>query len=152
MIARIVRTGAPSDAVEFLVTDGHDFRLPPDLVGPAHGDHLHKRLAFEDFVKALGDDPHWRRWFTADQIFAVEEALRTDGPGIRGFRWHHHQDHGVMQLVLDSDHRVHHFGGRFTTGGTSAGFGRTDVRVFVARRDVEHALPLVEHFKKHGRK
>ena len=27
-----------------------------------------------------------------------------------------------------------------------------DVRVFVARRDVERAQPLVEHFKQHGQK
>jgi len=32
------------------------------------------------------------------------------------------------------------------------GLGRTDVRVFVARRDLERARPLVEHFKKHGQK
>jgi hypothetical protein len=35
---------------------------------------------------------------------------------------------------------------------SGAGIGRTDVRVFVARRDVEDARPLVEHFKKHGHK
>jgi hypothetical protein len=30
--------------------------------------------------------------------------------------------------------------------------GRWDVRVFVARRDVERAQPLVDHFQKHGQK
>jgi hypothetical protein len=30
--------------------------------------------------------------------------------------------------------------------------GGNDVRVFVARRDVERALPLVEDFKNHGQK
>lgn len=31
-------------------------------------------------------------------------------------------------------------------------FGGTDVRVFVVRRDVERARPLVEHFKIHGKR
>lgn len=31
-------------------------------------------------------------------------------------------------------------------------WGRTDVRVSVARRDLERARPLVDHFTKHGRK
>jgi hypothetical protein len=35
---------------------------------------------------------------------------------------------------------------------SGGGVGRTDVRVFVARRDVERAQPLVDHFKKHGQK
>lgn len=35
---------------------------------------------------------------------------------------------------------------------TGGGVGRTDVRVFVARRDVERAQPLIEHFKNHGQK
>lgn len=35
---------------------------------------------------------------------------------------------------------------------SGAGLGKTDVRVFVARRDVERARPLIEHFKKHGQK
>jgi hypothetical protein len=35
---------------------------------------------------------------------------------------------------------------------SGGGLGRTDVRVFVARGDVERAQPLVEHFKVHGRK
>jgi hypothetical protein len=35
---------------------------------------------------------------------------------------------------------------------SGAGVGRTDVRVFVARRHVERARPLVEHFKEHGQK
>ncbi len=33
---------------------------------------------------------------------------------------------------------------------SGGGVGGTDVRVFVARRDVERARPLVEHFKEHG--
>lgn len=35
---------------------------------------------------------------------------------------------------------------------SGAGSGRRDVRVFVARRHVERARPLVEHFKEHGQK
>jgi hypothetical protein len=30
--------------------------------------------------------------------------------------------------------------------------GRSDVRVLVARRNAEHAQPLIEHFKIHGTK
>jgi filamentous hemagglutinin len=95
----------------------HDVRLPPNLVGRHVSDDVQVRYAFKDFVKALRDDPNWRRWFTASQVVAIEHAMRANNPRIPGFRWHHHQDHGVMQLVLESDHRVYHFGGRFTTGG-----------------------------------
>ena len=95
----------------------HDVRLPLSLVGPRVTDHAQFRYAFEDFKKCLAADPNWRRWFAPHQVTAIEESLRTNGPRIHGFRWHHHQDHGVMQLVLESDHAVYHYGGRFTTGG-----------------------------------
>lgn len=35
---------------------------------------------------------------------------------------------------------------------SGGGVGRADVRVFVARRYVERAQPLVEHFKIHGKR
>jgi len=35
---------------------------------------------------------------------------------------------------------------------SGAGSGSRDVRVFVARKDAERALPLVEDFKQHGTK
>ena len=95
----------------------HDVRLPLSLVGPNVTDQVQCRYAFEDFRNCLAADSHWRQWFARHQVAAIEEAIRTNGPRIRGFRWHHHQDHGVMQLVLESDHKVHHYGGRFTTGG-----------------------------------
>ena len=95
----------------------HDVRLPPNLVGPRVSDHLQFRYAFDDFRKALNADPNWRRWFSSDLVVLTERALAVNGPRIQGFRWHHHQDHGAMQLVLEADHSVHHFGGRFTTGG-----------------------------------
>jgi hypothetical protein len=95
----------------------HDVRLPRELIGPRVSDTRQFRYAFEDFVQALREDPHWHRWFTRSQVVAIEHAIQANNPRILGFRWHHHQDHGVMQLVSEADHRVHHFGGRFTTGG-----------------------------------
>jgi hypothetical protein len=95
----------------------HDVRLPLRLIGPHVSDYVQMRYAFDDFLKALDEDPDWRGWFTASQVAAIEHAIRSNTPRILGFRWHHHQDHGVMQLVLECDHRTHHFGGRFTTGG-----------------------------------
>jgi len=95
----------------------HDVRLPVRLVGPSITDYMQKRYAFDDFVNALKEDPNWKQCFKPSQVAAIEQAIRNNGPGIRGFRWLYHQDHGVMQLVLENDHTVHHFGGRFTTGG-----------------------------------
>ncbi len=95
----------------------HDVRLPQHLIGPQVTDHAQVRYAFEDFKRCLAADPNWRRGFAPHQVVAIEAALRTNGPRIQGFRWHHHQDHGVMQLVSQSDHGVPHYGGRFTTGG-----------------------------------
>ena len=109
---------ATSDGGGFpLFRSYHDVRLPPQLVGKHVSDHVQFRYAFDDLVKALRNDPGWRRWFGPLQVIAIDEAMRTNTPRIRGFRWHHHQDHGVLQLVLESDHTIHHFGGRFTTGG-----------------------------------
>lgn len=34
---------------------------------------------------------------------------------------------------------------------SGSGLGRTDVRVFVARRDLERAQPLIDDFKNNGR-
>lgn len=96
----------------------HDVRLPLKLVGPKVSDTVQCRYAFQDFIKAIQNDLNWRRWFTALQINAIEKAILNNNPRIEGFCWHHHQDHGVMQLVMASDHSsVHHYGGRFTTGG-----------------------------------
>jgi len=109
---------APFDGGGFpLFRSYHDVRLPVRLVGSKVSDAVQFRYAFEDLVKALRADPEWRRWFTPSHVIAIEESMRTNSPRIRGFRWHHHQDHGVLQLVLESDHSIHHFGGRFTTGG-----------------------------------
>jgi len=33
---------------------------------------------------------------------------------------------------------------------SGGGMGRTDVRIFVARRDIDRAQPLVDDFKKQG--
>ncbi len=96
----------------------HDYRLPYKLVGPLHSDHIQFKQAFNDFVKAINADPGWRRHFSTTQMRAIESALGTNGPRIQGFIWHHHQDHGVLQLVTEEDHRrIRHYGGRFTTGG-----------------------------------
>ena len=101
-----------------LFTSYHDYRLPMTLVGPLHTDHVQFREAFRDLVKSLRQDPAWRRNFDATQIRAIEAAMATNGPRIKGFVWHHHQDHGILQLVSEADHRrIHHYGGRFTTGG-----------------------------------
>jgi len=101
-----------------IFTSYHDYRLPNKLVGPLHSDHVQFKEAFRDFVKELREDPKWRRHFTPTQIQAIEQAIATGGPRIKGFVWHHHQDHGVLQLVSEADHRrLHHYGGRFTTGG-----------------------------------
>jgi hypothetical protein len=95
----------------------HDVRLPRSLVGPKVTDDVQARYAFEDFKKCLAADPNWGKWFTRYQIVAIQHAILTNGPRIQGFCWHHHQDYGVMQLVVESDHKVSHWGGRFTTGG-----------------------------------
>ena len=101
-----------------MFTSYHDYRLPYKLVGPLHTDHIQFRAAFTDFTVALKQDSGWRRYFTPSQIRAIEVAISTNGPKIRGFVWHHHQDHGVLQLVSEADHmRIRHYGGRFTTGG-----------------------------------
>src|ERR1035441_2373896 len=93
----------------------HDVRLPMRLIGPSVTDYMQKRFAFDDFVNALKLDTNWKRNFKPSQIASIEQSIRSNGPGIKGFRWHHHQDHGVVQLVLENDHQIHHFGGRFTT-------------------------------------
>lgn len=101
-----------------MFTSYHDYRLPYKLVGPLHTDHTQFREAFKDFVRALNEDSSWRYHFDPMQVQAVEAAMATNGPRIRGFVLHHHQDHGVLQLVSEADHRrIHHYGGRFTTGG-----------------------------------
>ena len=101
-----------------MFTSYHDYRLPYKFVGPLHTDHIQFREAFKDFAKGLKEDPGWRRNFDPMQVQAIEAALQTNGPRIRGFVWHHHQDHGVLQLVSEADHRrIQHYGGRFTTGG-----------------------------------
>jgi DNase/tRNase domain of colicin-like bacteriocin len=81
-----------------MFTSYHDYRLPFKLVGLLHSDHIQFRNAFKDFVKALNDDPGWRRNFNPTQVQGIEASLQTNGPRIRGFVWHHHQDHGVLQL------------------------------------------------------
>jgi hypothetical protein len=109
---------ADSDGGGFpLFRSYHDVRLPQNLVGRHISDHIQFRYAFNDLVEALRENLHWRRFFSASQVISIEEAMRTNNPRIQGFRWHHNQDHGVLQLVLESDHTIHHFGGRFTTGG-----------------------------------
>ncbi|HUI43522.1 MAG TPA: HNH endonuclease [Terriglobia bacterium] len=96
----------------------HDYRLPATQVGPLHSDSVQFRRAFEDFRKATLSDDHWTRRFTPEQAKAIQEAFATNGPRIHGFVWHHHQDHGVLQLVSAYDHRhTGHYGGRFLTGG-----------------------------------
>ncbi len=101
-----------------IFTSYHDYRLPRNRVGPLHTDHKQFRKAFEDFTKALNEDAGWRRHFSPTQVRAIESALADNGPRIKGFVWHHHQDHGVLQLVTALDHqRIHHYGGRFLTGG-----------------------------------
>jgi hypothetical protein len=101
-----------------MFTSYHDYRLPFKHVGPLHTDHLQFRRAFEDFVGALKKDPGWRRHFTSHQVKAIETSIARNDPRIEGFVWHHHQDHGVLQLVREDDHRlIRHYGGRFTTGG-----------------------------------
>jgi hypothetical protein len=101
-----------------MFTSYHDYRLPQGSVGPLHSDHLQFKAAFLDFTKAIGHTPDWRRHFTAAQVQAIDGAIKTNGPRIKGFVWHHHQDHGVLQLVAEEDHRrIHHYGGRFLTGG-----------------------------------
>jgi hypothetical protein len=85
-----------------MFTSYHDYRLPFKLVGPLHTDHIQFREAFKDFVKALSNDPGWRYNFTATQVQAIEASLHTNGPRIRGFVWHHHQDLGVLQLDVRS--------------------------------------------------
>lgn len=101
-------------------TSYHDFRLPYRIVGPLRSDHVQFRAAFNDLRKALNADPKWRMHFGPCQVSAIEKALATNGPRIHGFVWHHHQDHGVLQLVTETDHRrIHHYGGRFLTGGRS---------------------------------
>ena len=101
-----------------MFTSYHDYRLPEKLVGPMHTDHVQFREAFNDFIKAVKENPNWRQNFTAKQVRLIEAALKTNGPRIPGFVWHHHQDRGVLQLVSKTDHkRLHHYGGRFVTGG-----------------------------------
>lgn len=95
----------------------HDVRLPVHLIGSSVTYNAQKKFAFADFEQTIQDSPGWRHQFHPSQVLAIEKALRDGGPGIEGFRWHHHQDHGVMQLVVASEHATNHFGGRFTTSG-----------------------------------
>ena len=101
-----------------IFTSYHDYRLPVRLVGPLHTDHIQFKAAFQDFANTISADSQWRRHFSPSQSQAIERALPTNGPRIGGFVWHHHQDHGVLQLVTESEHRhIAHYGARFTTGG-----------------------------------
>jgi hypothetical protein len=96
----------------------HDYRLPSKIVGPLHSDDIQFRNAFEDFKRAIAADGNWTRRFAPQQVIAIHQAIATNNPRISGFVWHHHQDHGVLQLVDEREHRATvHFGGRFTTGG-----------------------------------
>jgi len=96
----------------------YDYRLPPSVVGPLHTDDKQFKLAFEEFMAALHKNPKWRERFSGEQVCAIEAAIAANGPRIHGFVWHHHEDHGVLQLVLKRDHeQTPHYGGRFTTGG-----------------------------------
>ena len=95
----------------------HDFRLPSNVVGPLHTDSVQFRNAFEDFKRALLADRNWARRFNPQQVRAIQQAISTGNPRIQGFVWHHHQDHGLLQLVDEREHRATaHYGGRFTTG------------------------------------
>ena len=96
----------------------HDYRLPEHCADPMHSDHVQFRQAFHDFLRVLNRSPTWKRRFTGRQVAAIEAAIARGGPRIHGFVWHHHQDNGVLQLVSEDDHRrIHHYGGRFLTGG-----------------------------------
>jgi len=95
----------------------HDVRLPAHLIGSHISDYKQFRYAFNDFLKVIRSDRGWRHGFSTNQIAAIDEAIRTNNPRIKGFTWHHHQDHGILQLISVPEHRIFHYGGRFTTGG-----------------------------------
>ena len=99
-------------------TSYHDYRLTEDMIGPTRTDHAQFKAAFNDFANAIRNNPRWQEHFNPTQIRQIEVALSTNGPKIPGFVWHHHQDHGLLQLVSESEHRkTWHYGGRFITGG-----------------------------------
>jgi hypothetical protein len=91
----------------------HDYRLRPiELMERSRARDA--RAAFDDFRRHLQGDLGWRKRFTAEQVLAIEIALRQNRPTIDGFTWHHHQDAGgeVMQLVDRAIHQsTHHAGG-----------------------------------------
>ena len=95
----------------------HDVKLPPRLVGRSVSDYKQFKYAFDDLVKALDENPNWRENFSPGEVVAIQKAKARGGPRIEGFCWHHHQDHGWLQLVSENDHRAYHHGGRFITGG-----------------------------------
>jgi len=91
------------------------------LIDDAHigsGKHLsHFKAANEKLLSAIERDPG-----LAKQLGLGPEdiqALATSHQPPPGFRWHHHQDVGRMQLITEAEHRaaIPHTGGMAIWGG-----------------------------------
>jgi hypothetical protein len=82
------------------------------------GKHLsHFKAANEKLFRAIEKDPNLAKYLG----LGIEDiqALSTSHQPPPGFRWHHHQDVGRMQLITEAEHRaaLPHTGGMAIWGG-----------------------------------
>lgn len=91
------------------------------LINDAHigsGKHLsHFKAANEKLLRAIEKDPTLAKQLGLGPEDIQTLATSTQPP--RGFRWHHHQDVGRMQLVTSEEHQLAgtHTGGMAIWGG-----------------------------------
>ena len=65
------------------------------------------RMATRDLREKINSGKISRSQFSPEQLKAIQSG-RSKIPGLT---WHHHQDRGRMQLVLEDKHKVGHIGG-----------------------------------------
>jgi hypothetical protein len=84
-----------------------DTRIPSDIFWKGRVD-MHKQAAMLQLREAVDSGQVSRHLFTSDQLRAIYQG-KSDIPG---YRWHHHQDLGRMQLVPEAIHsKTLHLGG-----------------------------------------
>jgi hypothetical protein len=103
-------TGVPFDYRGFPIFDKHvrfDTRVPPQVSGVRNRD-VHMRAATKQLRDSISRGEVSAAGFTPRQL----EAIQRGDAQIPGFRWHHHQDTGRLQLVPAEVHdRTGHVGG-----------------------------------------
>ena len=65
------------------------------------------RMATRDLREQINSGKISRSQFLPEQLKAIQSGRSK----IPGYTWHHHQDRGRMQLLLEDKHKVGHIGG-----------------------------------------